>query len=237
LEEEMQDNSGNGLMIGEPTGAEEVSGPESVQAEASTVDTPLTLDSILKVLDERDKKRDQEIARLVQSQKDKIESSVIKKLREQGAHAQQVADVAQRNGLTKEQAATLQQALMNDALQAALKEEEAASAPAENGQGQGGPTIEQINAQAMQLATKYGLSENDPEVDTIKNDGTLEEYFESIREAGIMKRLRLKQTQSDPSRSPGAMPTGGRAPNYPDLKDVRADALYDRAMEQRRARR
>jgi hypothetical protein len=233
MEEEMPDNNGNGLMIGEPTGAEEVSGPESVQAEASTVETPLTLAQVQKILEERD----QQWERKFQSQMDKRETSIVKRLREQGAHAQQVADVAQRNGLTKEQAATLQQALMNDALQAALKEEEAASAPAENGQGQGGPTIEQINAQAMQLATKYGLSENDPEVDTIKNDGTLEEYFESIREAGIMKRLRLKQTQSDPSRSPGAMPTGGRAPNYPDLKDARADALYDRAMEQRRARR
>jgi hypothetical protein len=233
MEEEMPDNNGNGLMIGEPTGAEEVSGPESVQAEASTVETPLTLAQVQKILEERD----QQWERKFQSQMDKRETSIVKRLREQGAHAQQVADVAQKNGYTKEQAATLQQALMNDALQAALKEEEAESAPAANGQGQGGPTVEQINAQAMQLATKYGLSENDPEVDTINNQGTLEEYFESIREAGIMKRLRLKQPQSDPSRSPGAMPTGGRAPNYPDLKDARADALYDRAMEQRRARR
>jgi hypothetical protein len=234
MEEEMPDNNGNGLMTGEPTGAEEVSEPESVQAEASKVETPLTLAQVQAILEERD----QQWERKFQSQMDKRETSIVKRLREQGAHAQQVADVAQKNGLTKEQAATLQQALMNDALQAALKEEEAApQVAAANGQGQGGPTVEQINAQAMQLATKYGLTNNDPEVATIKNDGTLEEYFESIREAGIMKRLRTKQTQSDPSRSPGAMPTGGRAPNYPDLKSVRADELYDRAMAQRTARR
>lgn len=226
----MQENNGNGLMTGEPAAIEETPGPESVQAEASAVETPLTLAQVQKILEERD----QQWERKFQSQMDKRETSIVKRLREQGAHAQQVADVAQKNGLTKEQAATLQQALMNDALQAALKEEEAQAQPQPNG----APTIEQINAQAMQLATKYGLTENDPEAQAINNTGTLEEYFDSIREAGLMKRLRLKQQpQSDPSRSPGTMPTGGRAPNYPDLKDVRADALYDRAMAQRQARR
>jgi hypothetical protein len=230
MEEEMPDTNGNGLMTGEPTIGEEPIGPESVQAEASEVEQPLTLAQVQKILEERD----QQWERKFQSQMDKRETSIVKRLREQGAHAQQVADVAQRNGLTKEQAATLQQALMNDALQAALKEEEqppAGTAPA-------APSVEQINAQAMQLATRYGLTENDPEVATIKNDGTIEEYFDSIREAGLMKRLRLKQQPpSDPSRSPGAMPTGGRAPNYPDLKGVRADELYDRAMAQRQQQR
>jgi len=199
----------------EPTVTEEVTGQGATdqvstgadaQPETSTTEQPLTLAQVQKILEERDLQWE----RKFQSQMDKRESSIVKRLREQGAHAQQVADVAQKNGLTKEQAATLQRALMDEAVQSALKEndETTQQQPAPNGM----PTEEQITAQAMSLAQRYGLTAADEEVKLIKNTGTLEEYFDSIREAGIRRQLRIEvEKKGNPRRSPGVTPNGQAA--------------------------
>jgi hypothetical protein len=168
----------------------------------------LTPAQVQKMLEENT----EQMKRYFQSQMDKRADGIVKRLRDSSSTQQKIAEQAKAQGLNEQQIAALQSSLMNDELTAILKEEEQRQEQARQAES-ARPSPEQIEARAMQLADRYELSGEDPESKLIQVNGTLEQYFDSIIEAGVEKRARLKREQDQPSnprRSPGATVPGGR---------------------------
>lgn len=97
-------------------------------------------------------------------------------------------------------------------------------------------TPDAIQAKADEIAEKYGLQMDDPEQEYIVTDGSLEDYFASVRAAGIAKSVRLKQTPAKPARSPAMIPGGGKANqknNWAQMSE--GDLLREAAAEARRS--
>lgn len=180
----------------------------------------LTLAQIQKLLDEQ--------ARRIQSQLDKREAGLMKRL----TRADQLKAVQEKHKLTPEALADLQGALKDDDAAAAPETQKPDRTTIE------GPTDEQVNATAQRLYAKYGISGDDPEAALIDVTGTAEDFIESIIHAGRTRQARLKQGATEqrrsPARAPGMTPGGGRpveraaGKSKSDLLEAEIDRMFSK---------
>lgn len=208
--------------------ADDVTEDQDVLDESTTgeVATPaagqpetLTLAQVQKLLDEQ--------ARRIQSQMDKREAGLLKRL----TRADQLKAVQEKHKLTPEAVADLQGALKDDDAEAAPE----AQKPDRKVEG---PSDEQVNATAQRLYEKYGISGDDPEAALIDVTGTAEDFIESIIHAGRTRQARLKQGATDqrrsPARAPGMTPGGGRpveraaGKSKSDLLEAEVDRMFSK---------
>lgn len=191
---------------------EEVATPPAGQSET------LTLAQVQKLLDEQ--------ARRIQSQMDKREAGLLKRL----TRADQVKAVQEKHKLTPEALADLQGALQDDDAEAETETQKP------DRKAEAGPTDDQVNATAQRLYAKYGISGEDPEAALIDVSGTAEDFIESIIHAGRTRQARLKQGATEqrrsPARAPGLAPAGGRAQerasgkSKSDLLEAEIDRMF-----------
>jgi hypothetical protein len=237
----------------EPDATEEV-------AEEQTVE--LSVADIEALIEQRVSTAYQQWQREVQSQLDKRESGLSKRMREQIAQATAFAAAAKGRGLTDEQVAALQGDLVSKGIAALLPEEE--EDDRKGRQPSQEPDIDSINRKGQNIFDKYELSEDDPEYKLINIKGSPEQYYESIRFAGLRKQIRVGITppahpapkkvkgkakpvveeedegeedeEEHPARIPGIGPKGGHAPVNPIGKITDRSQLYKMAAaaEQRR---
>jgi len=190
---------------------EEVATPTAGQSET------LTLAQVQQLLDAQ--------ARRIQSQMDKREAGLLKRLTRQD----QLKAVQEKHKLSPEALADLQGALKDDDAEAETETQK----PDRKVEG---PTDEQVNATAQRLYEKYGISGDDPEAELIDVSGTAEDFIESIIHAGRTRQARLKQGATEqrrsPARAPGLAPAGGRAQerahgkSKSDLLEAEIDRMF-----------
>ncbi|MDP6769387.1 MAG: hypothetical protein QF704_01675 [Anaerolineales bacterium] len=118
-----------------------------------------------------------------------------------------------------------QQALRNEIIQEAYRQ------PDQN-PGMSDDEIKSISNAGQQMITSFGLAESDPEWSSLVTDGTPEDYFNSIAEAGRNK-INREQGGGDGAPAQAAVPSGGGRPAGagapPNPFAVSLDQLYDRA--------
>lgn len=168
----------------------------------------------------------EEQARRFQSQMDKREAGLVRRLQRQ----EQVKGIAAKHGIKDEALTELQGALKEDDAPA----DEPLAKP--DRQSDAGPNDEQVNAAAQRLYGKYGLTADDPEIEMIDTSGSADDFIESIIHAGRTRQARLKgdtlQLRRTPARTPGLTPAGGRAvetafgKSKSDLLEAETDAMF-----------
>jgi len=192
-------------------------------------------------------------SRTLQSQLDKREAGITKRLRDQLTQAEKFAQIAEQRGVDKNQAAALQGAFVNDALQAMLAEEEQDE---ERGTSRKGRAVqddlndvderEAVTEQGRFVWEMSGLEQGDPEAASIVTNGTAQQYLNSIYQAGIKKALRLQGTgqpaqQPPPPASAARLPAlgtdGSRAPQEEPWRQLHGSDLWKAADEHERQQR
>lgn len=192
------------------------------------------------------------LLRRVQSMTDKASNRIQQRFTElQAANAQALTTFKQLPGVTPEQVAAAERQFREQAMQQAIQGEQQAGG---NGQGAGGgdelkqqqPTgedmtamVSQVNAQASTLFTRFGLKEGDPEMKTIKTDGTAQEYLDSVWSAGVAKVARAgapNQRPARPSQIPGLGPGNSHANTNPIANVNSEDDLLDMQWQQMKKR-
>lgn len=212
----MADTVEDGQDVLDSTAAEEAAVPEAGQKPE-----PLTLAQVEQRLEEQ--------RRYFQSQIDKREAQIMKRLTKQ----EQVKAVADKHKLTPEALAELQGALKDDEPAA-----ETEPAKPDEKQTSAEPTSEQVNAVAQKLYERFGLTGDDPEAEMIDTTGSAQDFLDSIIVAGRMRQKRLKSGETEqrrsPARAPGMAPAGGRAQERAfgktksDLLAAEVDAMFNK---------
>ena len=197
-------------------------------------DAPLTTAEIKQLLANHDA-HIQKTLRAAQSIVDKAEGRIGKSLA--ALQNTRKAEIAKAIGITPEQLASFDKALGEDVLiqparGAALPGASLAPQPRDDdAEAEDETDTNDVNAQAALLYQQGGLAVGDPELAYVVNDGTVEEFYGSIRAAAKAKAARLKATPGSPARVPGLGPTGSRA--QPDLSKLSTRQLMEMAEKQR----
>ncbi len=251
-------------MAGEPavTGTQQADpgagGASEKPSETASGSTPsVTLAEVQDLLESFLTARDEQWGKVLQSRLDKHEAGLVKRLRgQQEKEAQLAADLATTLGLDEKQASALKAGALSKAIAAALEQSE----DGKGGKGQKAvadtdddtddeeidveQAIAEVSAQGEMIATRWGLEPDDPEIKDIVTDGDPDEYLESIRLAGIAKKIRLAQTQSGTetkpvsvARLPAVTAGGTRASTNPIEKINSPGDLYKLAGQAEQARR
>lgn len=212
----MADTVDGGQEVLDPAAAEEAAVPEAGQTPE-----PLTLAQVEQRLEEQ--------RRFFQSQLDKREAQILRRLTKQ----EQVKAVADKHKLTPEALAELQGALKDDE-----PESKAEPDKPEEKQASAEPTSEQVNAVAQKLYERYGITGDDPEVELLDTAGSAQDFLDSIIFAGRTKQQRLKagatEQRRSPARAPAMTPAGGRAQERAfgktksDLLAAEVDAMFNK---------
>lgn len=243
------------------TGGQPVSQPQGGESAAQTQEqAPLTLAQVEQVVRNilGDSLADygERQSRTLQSQLDKREAGITKRLREQLSQAEKFATLAKGRGIDEKEAAALQGALVNDALQAMLADED------DQDEGRGTSPRrgraaqydlddvderEAVTEQGRFVWEMSGLEQGDPEVASIATNGTPQQYLQSIYQAGIKKALRLQggqqqaATQPPPPANAARIPAlgadGSRAPTEEAWRQLHGSDLWKAAAEYERQKR
>ena len=173
---------------GQPTGA------QNAQAEAATEKPAAYLT------------RDEAI-RLAQSAADKATDRLRKQVNEQFKQIEQAYKLTGKE-LTPDEAATVRRNLVDNLFSTPapdpLPEQTPASDPAQ------AETDNPVMNAAYELLKTYGVEfqDGDPELTTIKLDGSAGEYLASVATAAANKKARISQAPT-PTNPQGALPAGG----------------------------
>jgi hypothetical protein len=195
-------------------------------------------------------------SRAIQSQLDKREAGITKRMRDQLAQAEKFAAIAKQGGIDEKQAAALQGAFVNDTLRAMLADEGDEEQDDRRGRRRAAPENlddeerDPISAQGDFIWNMSGLEEGDPEVKGIVTNGTPQQYLNSIYQAGIKKVLRLQgqggvqsaaPQQPKPPAGPASLPAigvdGSRVQPKEPWRDLTGGDLWRAADEYERKRR
>ena len=170
----------------------------------------------------------EEQARRFQSQMDKREAGLVRRLQRQ----EQVKGIAAKHGIKDEALTELQGALKEDDAPA----DEPLAKP--DRQSDAGPNAEAVNATAQRLYAKYGIEPDDPEIEMIDVSGSADDFIESIIHAGRTRQARLKgetlQLRRTLARTPGLAPAGGRVvetafgKSKSDLLEAETNAMFSK---------
>jgi hypothetical protein len=98
---------------------------------------------------------------------------------------------------------------------------------------------QQITAAGTAMMENFGLQDSDPEFETVKTDGSPQEYYQSIAEAGQARTIRLAEVQERKTPAQASIPgtsgqraVGNAPPSNP--YSVNLDSLYAQANSKSR---
>lgn len=226
----------NGTQAGTPQSAAAQT-PTSPAAPA----TPVTLANVQDVIANALKAYDEQASRKLQSQLDKRDAGIIKRLKAVQGQAEQAAQTAVEAGLPKDKQAEYQARFAAQQTQAIL-DEAATALPEPQSTDPNPQTLDPITQQGQALYSQWGLSPSDPEHALIITNGTSQQYLDSIQQAGYRRSQRLAQAaglvqpaapaEPEPFNPVGAPAIGGdglAASNNPIAKINKPEELYKRA--------
>jgi hypothetical protein len=190
---------------------------------------------------------DQTWSKRLQSQLDKRDSGLVKRIEASKQQADRVAKSAKAGGLDEAAANALGQQFLNEDIAALL--DEANTPQTRNGQQQ--MTAEEAQAIESQqvaqyqsfitqqgdlLRDAYEMPYDAPEMRNVVTHLGEQEYFDSIRSAGkaYQKRMAKSGQPARPARSPGLGVDGGNAPRNPIANVENTSELYKMAATQAR---
>lgn len=161
---------------------------------------PITRGEMRAMLQQFGQQTLQESTSIAQSLVDKQGNRFEKRLAQALQGIPRALKVAKQSGMSAEQLAAYEQNLRQDAFDAALEDDPAEAGAggqaAQRPPGAAGPgqrlSVEQITERGLALLAQFGVGEDDPEMGLLITDGTPEQYFKSIREAGYRKSLRAQ---------------------------------------------
>ncbi len=247
-------------MANEPVGAVSAGQPQPVQngqgpqgqgenpAATTPAPAPLTLEQVQEVFSSMLEQREQRTSRALQSQLDKRDANILKRIADVKQQGSRWAETAKKSGIEAGQAQAMAQNYVNAELDAILEEQRAAEQQAQQQQSQQQQQPDeaaQVMAYAESLVTTLGLSEDDPELleayQAMKKARSSEEYIGFIRDAYRNKVKRelggsgTEPRQASPARMPGLGAEGGQRASTNPIKDINnAAQLYKLASQQQR---
>jgi hypothetical protein len=98
---------------------------------------------------------------------------------------------------------------------------------------------QQVSAAGTAMMENFGLQDSDPEFETVKTDGSPQEYYQSIAEAGQARTTRLAEAESNKTPVQASIPgtSGQRAVGHAPPSNpysVNLDSLYAQANSKSR---
>lgn len=182
-------------------------------------------------------------SKTMQSQLDRRDSNLIKRIEASKQQADRVAKSAKAGGLDEAAATALGQQFLNEDIAALLDEANKTAAP----QGKTAQTAETdlenqaayqhwITQQADDIRADFDMPYDAPEMKTIVTDRSPDEYVASVRAAGRAYRTRMTKAgrPANPARLPSVGVDGGAAPRNPIAAIDNSTELYKLAAQEAR---